>query len=258
MIEISIVVITYNEENNLARCLHSVKSIADEIIVVDSNSTDRTCQIAEEYGAKVFTESFKGYVAQKNFADTQATHDWILSLDADEALNPELEMSIRKVKEKQEFEAYEITRLTNYCGHWIKHCGWYPDKKVRFFNRKKGKWTGDQIHESWQLHNSIGKYGNLSGNLYHYSYNTFSDHLKQIEKFTEIMAQRDVENGKSSSFWKAIFAAKWKFLQSYFIQLGFLDGLAGFQVCSLSAFATFMKYSKIAQYSQFKKEGKKF
>lgn len=258
MIELSIVVITYNEEDNLARCLHSVKSFADEIIVIDSNSTDRTRQIAEEYGAKVIIEPFKGYVAQKNFADSQATHDWILSLDADEVVTPELEMSIRKVKEKPEFDAYELKRLTNYCGHWIRHCGWYPDKKARLFNRKKGMWTGELIHESWQLTNTIGRYGKLSGDLQHYSYHTFSDHLKQIEKYTEIMARRDVENGKTCSYWKAFFSSKWKFIQSYLLQLGFLDGMAGYQVCRLSALATFMKYSKIAQYSRYKKEGEKF
>lgn len=255
---ISAVIITLNEEKNLDRCLRSVVSIVDEIVIVDSGSTDDTLKIAGRYNAKIIVEPFRGYVEQKNFADTQASHDWILSLDADEALSPELDTAIRQIKGNEKFDAYELKRLTNYCGNWIRHCGWYPDRKIRLFNRKKGKWQGEQIHELWQFHYPETSGGQLSGDLLHYSYYTLSDHLKQIEKFTEIMARRDVENGKKSSLIKAIASSKWKFIQSYFLQLGFLDGLAGLQVCSLSAFATYVKYSKIRQYHQFKKEGKPY
>jgi len=258
MTGLSVVVITFNEEKNIARCLQSVKSIADEIIIVDSLSTDNTASIAKDYNARIVSEPFRGYVEQKNFADNQAKYDWILSLDADEAISPELEMSIRKIKEKQEYPAYELTRLTNYCGKWIRHCGWYPDKKIRLFNRTKGKWQGEQIHESWNLYDTHETCGNLSGDLLHYSYTTYSDHLKQIEKFTEIMARRDVASGKNYTLLRIIFSAKWKFFQSYFLQLGFLDGFAGFQVCLFSAFATYVKYSKIRQYQMFNQEGKKF
>jgi glycosyltransferase involved in cell wall biosynthesis len=255
MINLSVVVITLNEEKNLARCLAAAKVIADDILVVDSGSTDATVAIAESFGARVLVEPFKGYVTQKNFADAHALHDWVLSIDADEVLSPELISSIQQIKNEPQQVAYELKRLTNYCGHWIKHCGWYPDKKVRLYQRSKGAWIGDQIHESWELTTTPKNYGKLQGDLLHYSYHSFSDHLKQIEKFTEIMSRRDVANGKKVSIFKTIFAAKWKFIQSYFLKLGFLDGYAGFQVCLLSSFATYMKYSKIHQYHQFKKKG---
>lgn len=255
---LSVVIITLNEEKNLDRCLRSIVRIADEIVIVDSGSTDRTIEIAHRYHAKIFTEPFRGYVAQKNFADACASHDWILSIDADEALSPELDTAIRQIKGNEKHDAYEVKRLTNYCGKWIRHCGWYPDKKIRLFHRQKGKWSGEQIHESWQPHPSSSSIGQLSGDLLHYSYYTLSDHLKQIEKFTEIMARRDVANGKNSTLWYAIASAHWKFIQSYILQLGVLDGAAGFQVCKLSAFATYMKYSKIRQYYQFNKEGKPY
>lgn len=258
MISLSVVVITLNEEKNIGRCLHSVEGIADEIIVVDSHSIDNTVSIAQSFGAKVISSEFRGYVAQKNFADAQASHDWILSIDADEVLSPELERSIRQIKLQPAFPAYELKRRTNYCGKWINHCGWYPDKKIRCYNRTKGSWKGEQIHESWQLDASPSAVGMLEGDLLHYSYYTLSDHLKQIEKFTDIMARRDVALGKDAGICKALFAAKWKFLQSYFIRLGVLDGYAGFQVCLFSAFATYIKYSKIRQYHQFKKEGKEY
>ncbi|HTN45491.1 MAG TPA: glycosyltransferase family 2 protein [Flavipsychrobacter sp.] len=258
MISLSVVIITLNEEKNIGRCLQAVKSFADEILVVDSYSTDKTVEIAGQYGATVIREPFRGYVEQKNFADAQAKNDWILSIDADEVVSPELEMSIQKVKRQQNFNAYELNRLTSYCGHWIRHCGWYPDKKIRLFNRGKGRWVGEQIHESWQPYSSTEITGAINGDLFHYSYNSLSDHLKQIEKFTEIMARRDVNSGKTSSRLKAVIAAKWKFFQSYIIRLGFLDGYAGFQVCLFSAFATYIKYSKIHQYTKFKKEGKSF
>lgn len=255
---LSAVIITLNEEKNLDRCLRSVVGIVDEIVVVDSGSTDATIEIAKRYNAKIIIEPFRGYVEQKNFADAQASNDRILSIDADEALSPELDTAIRQIKGNEKFDAYEVKRLTNYCGHRIRHCGWYPDRKIRLFNRKKGKWEGEQIHELWQPYRSDISVGRLSGDLLHYSYYTLSDHLKQIEKFTEIMARRDVENGKNSSQLKAIASSYWKFIQSYILRLGFLDGAPGFQVCLLSAFATYIKYSKIRQYHQFKKEGKPY
>ncbi|MBS1689005.1 MAG: glycosyltransferase family 2 protein, partial [Bacteroidetes bacterium] len=139
MVKISVVIITLNEEKNLSRCLTSVAGIADEVVVVDSFSTDNTAAIAEKYGARVVNQAFLGYGAQKNFANDQAANDWILSLDADEALSPELQQSILSVKAKPEYDAYSLSRLTNYCGKWVKHCGWYPDKKLRLFDKTKGK-----------------------------------------------------------------------------------------------------------------------
>lgn len=255
MIRLSVVIITYNEEKNLERCLQSVKYIADEIVVVDSFSTDRTEEIALHYGARFIRERFRGYGAQKNFANAQASHDWILSLDADEALSPELTSSIKAVKSRPQHTAYELSRLTNYCGSWIRHCGWYPDRKTRLFDRRKGAWKSEDIHEYWSPV-TPEETGKLHGDLYHYSYYTLSDHLRQIERFSEILARAAVAKGKNASVWTVHFAPKWKFITAYIIRLGFLDGYAGYLVCRMSAFATFMKYSKIRQYAKWRGEGR--
>jgi glycosyltransferase involved in cell wall biosynthesis len=256
MIRLSVVVITLNEEKNLERCLQTVNYIADEILVVDSGSADQTLAIAEKYKARVIHQPFLGYVEQKNFATEQAINDWIFSIDADEAISPELEASIKAIKNKQEFPAYRLSRLTNYCGSWIRHCGWYPDKKVRLYDRTKGSWRGDRIHERWELNDYHGKIGDLRGDLRHYSYYTISDHLKQIEKFSEILAQSAVERGRQSSLFDVWARPKWKFITDYIIRLGFLDGYAGYLVCKYSAFATFVKYSKIRQYNKLKKQAR--
>jgi len=252
--DISVVVITLNEEKNLPRCLKSVQNIADEIVIVDSYSEDETGRIARSFGAKVFYNPFEDYVSQKNFAVEKASHNWILSLDADEALSPELEQSILAIKNNPQYQVYELSRLTNYCGKWIKHCGWYPDKKIRLFDRNAGAWAGEQIHESWQAYDKNEKTGTLTGDLLHYSYYSFSDHVKQIEKFTEIAARTAVANGKKCSFMKMWLAPKWGFFVDYFVRFGILDGYYGFMVCKYSAWAAFVKYSKIRQYTAGKKQ----
>lgn len=253
MIRLSVVIITRNEEKNLSRCLHSIRNVADEIVVFDSYSDDDTLAIAKSFGAKVFSHKFEGYVKQKNLAVAKASNDWVLSLDADEALSPELEKSILEIKENPYYLAYEFSRLTNYCGTWIKHCGWYPDKKVRLFNKEKGEWIGDQIHERWELFCQADKIGLLEGDLLHYSYYTFSDHIQQIEKFTEIAAQAAVAKGKDCSLFKLWFGPKWRFFTDYIVRLGFLDGFNGYMVCKYSAWASFAKYTKIRQYAQLKR-----
>jgi glycosyltransferase involved in cell wall biosynthesis len=252
MPKLSIVVITFNEEKNLSRCLQSVKNVADEIVVLDSYSTDATITIAESFGAKIFSQSFLGYVPQKNAAIGKAGFDWVLSLDADEALSPKLEQSILAVKNNPLLNAYRLSRFTNYCGKWIKHCGWYPDKKVRFFNKTKGEWKGEDPHDYWALHDPNERVGNLEGDLLHYSYYTLSDHIKQIEKFTEISARLAVAKGKDCSVLKIWLGPKWKFFSDYIIRLGFLDGYPGYLVCKYSAWASFAKYSKIRQYTREK------
>lgn len=256
MVKISVVIITLNEEKNLSRCLTSVAGIADEVVVVDSSSTDNTVAIAQKYGARVVNQAFLGYGAQKNFANEQATNDWILSLDADEALSPELQQSILSVKAKPEYDAYSLSRLTNYCGKWIKHCGWYPDKKLRLFNKTKGKWQGEKIHEYWEPTETEKRIGELHGDLLHYSFYTISDHIRQIEKFTEISARTAVEQGKGCSIWKIVLVPKWNFFLDYIIRLGILDGFAGYVICKLSAHAAFIKYTKIRQYALLSRQGR--
>lgn len=250
MNKISVVIITLNEEKNIRRCLESVSGIADEIVIVDSASIDNTIDIAKEYSAKIVIQPFLGYGKQKNFAIKQASHNWILSLDADEALSITLRNSIEKVKENAPYNSYSFSRLTNYCGKWIKHCGWYPDKKIRLFKKNAGAWKEDKIHEKWELHNTADEVGALKGDLLHYSFYTISDHLKQIEKFTEIAAKESVEKGKKASLFKIWAGPKWTFFTQYVIRLGFLDGYYGYLVCKYSAYATLVKYTKIRQYAK--------
>jgi glycosyltransferase involved in cell wall biosynthesis len=249
MIRISVVIITYNEERNLARCLDSIKDIADEIVVVDSNSTDNTIAIASTYNARVIQHPFLGYGEQKNFATKQACNDWILSLDADEALTPDLRQSIREIKNGPEFMVYQMSRLTNYCGKWIRHCGWYPDKQTRLYNRTMGKWEEKKVHEYWRLdEDEKEKYGNLKGDLLHYSFRSINEHLTKIEKYSELAARESVENGRNATLFKIYFSPKWHFINEFIIQLGFLDGFYGYTICRLSVYATFLKYSKIRLY----------
>ncbi len=254
-IKISAVIITLNEERNIARCLQSLTGVADEIVVVDSHSVDSTTEIARRFNARIIKQSFLGYTEQKKFADKQASYDWVLSIDADEELSPELQKNILSIKASQQYDAYYLVRLNNYCGKWIRYSGWYPDKKIRFYNRTKGTWHGEQIHEYWAFEEAGKKTGQLKGDLLHYTYNTISDHIRQIEKFTEISARVAVNNGKTVSLTKIWFVPKWKFFVTYILQLGILDGYYGYLVCKYNSYFSSIKYMKIYQYNLLKKQG---
>jgi len=255
MIKLSVTIITLNEESNIERCLQSVKAVADEILVVDSLSTDATVAIAERYGAKIIMQAFLGHLEQKNFASEQAAHDWILAIDADEELSTELAENILKVKEAPEFEAYHYNRLNNYCGKWIKHCGWYPDRKIRLYNRNTGSWKGENPHDRWLPDDNATKVGFLKGDLLHYTYHSISDHLKRIEKYSDIAARQKVNKGKDCSILKIWLGPKWKFVKDYIIRLGFMDGYWGYMVCRLSSMEVRVKYAKTRQYAKWKREG---
>ncbi len=244
-INLSVVIITFNEEKNLSRCFQSVLEVADEIVVVDSYSTDRTKEIALSFNARFVEHKFEGHIQQKNYAITQASYPHILSLDADECLSDELKSSILQAKNNWLYDAYEMNRLTNYCGHWVKHCGWYPDKKLRLWDSRKGHWTGVNPHDRYELFNQQAKTGQLKGDLLHYSYYTIADHQKQIQYFTDIASQALFNNGKRSYLLFAYVSAIVKFLRDYFLKLGFLDGTTGFTICRLSAYASYLKYYKL-------------
>jgi len=244
MIKLSVVIITYNEEMNIERCLLSVKEVADEIVVLDSFSDDRTEEICKKHGVKFFTHKFDGHIQQKNRAITYASSPYILSLDADEALSETLKKSVLKVKNNWDADGYTMNRLTNYCGTWIRHCGWYPDRKLRLFDARKGRWSGNNPHDKYQLEQgSVVKH--LKGDLLHYSYHSVEQHHRQVEKFTTIVAQSDFNNGKRAPLLKVWLSPVVKFIRDYFILLGFLDGKAGFTVCRISAGATYKKYKKL-------------
>jgi glycosyltransferase involved in cell wall biosynthesis len=192
---LSVVIITRDEERNIARCLGSLRGIADEVILVDSGSTDRTRAIAQEHGAQVVERAWKGYSDQKNFANGLASHPFILSLDADEALSDELRADIARRKKVGFRGAYRLKRLTNYCGSWVRYGGWYPDAKVRLFPKEGVEWRGDHVHEELVLPAGVG-ITELQGDLLHFSYHSVQDHRDRIERYSTLHARAMHENGK--------------------------------------------------------------
>ena len=242
MRKFTVTIITKNEEQNIARCLESVKEVADEIVVVDSGSTDKTEAICKSFNANFVFRMWEGYSTARNHAAALATNDWILSLDADEALSEELKKSILQQKQSGNLSTCSFKRLTNYCGKWIHHCGWYPDVKVRMYDRTVLKWSG-MIHE--ELLPKPETVVLLQGDLLHFSYYTISEHIQQADRFTTLTATAAYEKGNRSNVLKIIFSPVVKFIKSYFFQLGCLDGFYGFVVCKISAQATFYKYVKL-------------
>ena len=242
--KLSVVIITYNEEKNIERCLKSVLEIADEIVVLDSFSADETENICKKYSAKFYAHKFDGHIEQKNRAITYTENDFILSLDADEALDENLIQSILEIKNHLKADGYSMNRLTNYCGKWIKHCGWYPDTKLRLWNKHKGSWTGINPHDKYEMQNGC-KTLHLKGNILHYSYYTVDDHYRQVEYFTTISAKAYHAKGKRSNWFLMMLSPIIKFLRDYIFKLGILDGKYGFIICKISAYATYLKYKKL-------------
>lgn len=246
MVQISAVIITYNEEKKIERCIRSLQRVADEIVIVDSYSTDQTEAICKKFGVRFIQNPFNGYRDQKNFATKQANFDIVLSLDADEALSVELEQSILEAKENWSFDAYKFKRLNNYCGQWIYHSNWYPDSKIRLFDRRKGEWGGLNIHETVRM-NPGASVGTLGGNLLHWSLSTYEEHIDKANRFSTISAQEYFKMGRKSSIFKIFFNSGWRFFKAYIIKLGFLDGYNGFVISSFSAYTSFLKYLKLHQ-----------
>ena len=244
MIPISVVVITFNEERNIERCILSVKNVADEILVVDSFSKDRTQEICEKHGVRFIQHAFEGHIEQKNWAASQATYPHVLSLDADEALDEVLQAEILAVKSNWTAAGYEMNRLTNYCGKWVHHCGWYPDTKLRLWDSRLGKWAGTNPHDKYEMQAGC-KIQKLKGDILHYSYYTREDHYKQVNYFTTILAQSQYKIGKKAPLIVLYLSPIVKFFKDYFLKLGFLDGKTGFIICRISAYATFVKYRKL-------------
>jgi glycosyltransferase involved in cell wall biosynthesis len=243
-VKLSAVIITFNEERDIGRCLDSLQGIADEIVVVDSYSTDATQEIVKSKGATFISHKFEGHIEQKNWAISQATFPHILSLDADEALDEDLKKSIKTVKDNWQYNGYYLSRLTNYCGKWIRHGLWYPDRKLRLWDSRKGAWGGQNPHDTYILKEN-NETLELKGHLLHYSIYSLEEHLNQINKFTDISSAAAFKNGKRSSLLKIIFSPTLKFVRAYFFKLGFLDGKEGWMIARWSAYATFLKYSKL-------------
>ena len=249
--KISATIITFNEQINISKCLSSIEDIVDEIIIVDSFSNDDTKKICISNPKVKFIEhSFEGHIEQKNLAITYSNHDYILSLDADEALSEELKDSIIEEKRKGLLEAYSFNRLNFYGKKAIKTCGWYPDKKVRLFRKSVGKWAGTNPHDKIELLSNT-QTQHLKGDLLHYSYSGVWDHISRSMKYSKIASKAMLEKGQSPSIAKMIFSPLFRFLKYYFIKRGFTDGIIGFHICLNSAYITYLKY--FALYKSSKK-----
>lgn len=243
--KISATIITFNEEANIARAVKSL-SFVDEIIILDSNSTDKTREIANELGAKTFLNPFVGYGQQKNKAAEYANHSWILNIDADEEVSPELADEIKKIISQNENSnsIYQLNRRTNYCGKWIYHGGWYPDLIKRLYHKNQAKWTEPFVHEELLPIGNSGQIGFLNGNLNHYSFPTIKSQVLTNVKYAELGAKELIKKkGKRPTFFEMLFRPIGKFFECYFIKLGLLDGAPGFIIAVNAAYSMFMKYS---------------
>jgi glycosyltransferase involved in cell wall biosynthesis len=239
--KITATIITLNEERNIGRAIESLRC-CDEILIADSGSIDRTVELAQKLGARVFEAGWRGFAGQKNWAAEQASHDWILSLDADEALSEALEAEIWNLKKNgPRCDAYTMPRLAQYLGRWILHSGWYPDRKVRLYHRGKAKWVGDFVHES--VHAS-GRVGHLDANILHFTCESLSEHVKTVDRYTTLAAQELAARQVRIGWLRLIVEPPWTFVRTYFLHAGFLDGLEGLIIAYMAAFYTFLKYSK--------------
>ncbi len=244
MTKISAAIITFNEQRNIKRCLDSLEGIADEIVVVDSYSTDKTPEICRTYDLKFVQHPFADFAAQKNFAIAQTSHKFILSMDADEALSEKLRSSILSWKNSGSQDALKMNRLNSYCGQWIKHSGWYPDSKFRLFDKTKARWAGEKVHEYLDIDKDAQK-GKLEGDMLHYSVHSIEQHVDTINKYSSLKAEINFEKGKSSGFIKLFFGPLIKFLKIFIFKGGFRDGLSGYLIAKNSAYSDFLKHSKL-------------
>lgn len=236
------VVITRNEERNIERCLKSL-GFCDEIIVVDAESSDRTRELAAKFSSKVISRPWKGYSDQKNYAISLTDADWILSLDADEEVTPELQSEIAEhVQSNGVYAAYSVPRKTMHSGRWIRYGGWYPNRLVRLFQRTRGSWVGDDVHEYWK---SDGKVGELKNDLVHYSFHSITDQVQRNNRYSSLGAQALQKSGVRFSLFKLLFKPWSKFVETYFLKRGFLDGYPGFMISVSAAYSVFLKWAKL-------------
>ena len=239
--KISATIITFNEERNIARVLESLRC-CDEVLVLDSGSNDRTVEIATKLGAHVVEASWHGYAAQKNIATELAANDWILALDADESVSEALEAEIWQIKKAgPDAAGYSMPRLAQYLGRWILHSGWYPDRKVRLFDRRKAHWVGKFVHESVKVE---GRIVHLQSNLLHFTCDSLSQHLRSMDGYTTLAAQEIVSRGIKVNLSRMLFDPIWTFFRTYIVKLGFLDGAEGLAIAYMAALYNFVKFFK--------------
>lgn len=242
---LSATLITLDEERNLARALETL-DCADEIVVVDARSTDRTRDIAARYGARVIEHVWPGFAAQKNFAAEQAANDWILSIDADEALSEQLSAEILRVKKEGPRAAgYRMPRRAQYLGRWIRHSGWYPDYKLRLYDRRRGRWTGDYVHESVRVDGPVEI---LHGDLLHYTCDSLGEHLRTLDRYTTLAAQELRVQGRRAGLARLLLAPPATFVKTYLLQQGFRDGYHGAVISAMAAWYVFLKWAKTREH----------
>jgi glycosyltransferase involved in cell wall biosynthesis len=240
MARLSVIIITKNEALNIRECLESVKW-ADEIIVVDSGSTDDTVAICHEYTAHIYSHDWPGFGVQKNRALSYATGEWVLSLDADERVTPELHAEIVAVINNGSLDGYEIPRLSSFCGRYMHHSGWYPDYVNRLFRRGHGRFTDDLVHERVIISGTLGR---LKHNLLHESFRDLAQLLGKMNHYSSAGAEMMTQKGRDASLSQAIFHGLWAFIRSYFLRAGFLDGREGFMLAVSTAEGTYYRYVK--------------
>jgi glycosyltransferase involved in cell wall biosynthesis len=251
MQKLSVTIITLNEEENIRDCLESVKW-ADEIIVSDSGSTDKTVDICKEYGAKVFNDNWLGFGKQKNLCTERTRYNWILNIDADERITPGLKNEIEHILNKtspdasKKIDGYYMPRKSFFLGKWVKRCGWYPDYNLRLFRKDKGSFNERDVHEAVELN---GKAGYLKNPIEHHTYKSISDYLKRMNRYSTLAAKEMLKNGKRAGLHDLLFRPELTFMKMYFLKRGFLEGYRGLILSVLYACYTFSKYAKLWEMS---------
>jgi glycosyltransferase involved in cell wall biosynthesis len=249
---ISVVIITKNEEREIEECLASV-SWADEIVVVDSFSTDRTVEIARRFTSRVASKEFVGFTRQKQHVTEMAEGPWILNVDADERVTPELRGEIeRRIEEGTTAAGFRIPRLTWYLGGFVRHGTWYPDYKLRLFRKEAGRWVGGSVHEQLEVE---GRVETLECPLLHYSFRSIGDHFATIDRFTRLSAKDLAAAGRGGAFYHLLVHPPATFVKSYFLRLGLLDGWRGFLIALLSARHSYLKYARAREILRARKKG---
>lgn len=243
--DISAVIITLNEEKRLEAALKSLKDVASEIIIVDAYSSDQTLKIAKKYTDKVFQRKWTHFSDQKNFANSKASFPWILSLDADERLSPELRQEIMALKQGEpQCSGFSMPRQVFYLGKWIRHSGWYPDRKIRLFRQNKAHWEGEYVHEKLEIE---GKVERLKASIHHFTYRNIQDHLDRINIFSELGAKKLYAQKKKCRWYHLAFLPFFRFAKSFFWKGGFLDGFPGMVIAMLNGYSIFIRYARLKE-----------
>jgi glycosyltransferase involved in cell wall biosynthesis len=248
--KLSAVIITYNEEKNIERCLDSLKDVADEIVVVDSSSTDKTPNICQRKGVIFYQNPLEGPIDQRNYALSKAGHDFIISINANEALSPELREEIIRLKKLGlKDEGYTFNRLTRYVNKWIHHCGWYPDKKLRIIKKDRALWAGNN-HEQFLKLKGHAPTIQIKGDLHHYSYNSIGEHVAFLNQFSTTTANDLFAQGKSANIFQLVLSLPARFIGDYFFKKGILDGRYGFIICLLNGVCSMLTIAKLRDLQQ--------